>query len=544
MLYYYKISNNINIRVQYSIMESTDINESIHAVRELYEKYREEPYMIQRMSQYIKVQLPTIMESFHNNHIQRNIRNQELISNQEIFIENFFNRFKNYYYCVNTEKFFYYDQKNYLLIIEDDIIHHILRTITESGTISAWKQRTKVTIMKRIKENNILKTIPNSDTIQQVIDLFYPTVFQTKNEAKYFLTILGDNIQKKHLNLIHFIDPKLKSFIRELNNYIHIYVSGQCSQTIKYKYHEHDYSLCRVLNCNEISTNFQNQGLEQSLNILCVASHYSTRYDSSDDYLERMNNDVLKNEILFLKNTSPDDLISKFLNQYIQINNSIDENNGQQILWKNILYLWRHFLNHLKIPSVIFQQVLKSKIIERLHDNYDEINDSFKNISSKWLPKIQKFITFWNENMEHDEFETDLEIEEVMLIYKKWLNDQSIQINEKQVFDILQYYFPDVETESEKFINKIRCKLWDKNLDIQICLENIRELMMSKQSSSPEIYSQTTISIYEIYQKYCKIQYTSQKMIVSKNYFEKYVYENLTQYIVNNNMISLEWIHY
>ena len=146
--------------------------------------------------------------------------------------------------------------------------------------------------------------------------------------------------------------------------------------------------------------------------------------------------------------------------------------------------------------------------------------------------------------MEHDEFETDLEIEEVMLIYKKWLNDQSIQINEKQVFDILQYYFPDVETESEKFINKIRCKLWDKNLDIQICLENIRELMMSKQSSSPEIYSQTTISIYEIYQKYCKIQYTSQKMIVSKNYFEKYVYENLTQYIVNNNMISLEWIHY
>lgn len=525
-------------------MEYTDIDESIYAVRELYEKYSEEPYMIQRLSQYIKVQLPTIMDSFHNNHIQRNIRNQELITNQEIFIENFFNRFKNYYYCVNTEKFFYYDQKNYLLIIEDDIIHHILRTITESGTISAWKQRTKVTIMKRIKENNILKTIPNSDTIQQVIDLFYPTVFQTKNEAKYFLTILGDNIQKKHLNLIHFVDPKLKSFIRELNNYIHIYVSGQCSQTIKYKYHEHDYTLCRVLNCNEISINFQNQGLEQSLNILCVASHYSTRYDSSDDYLEKMNNDVLKNEILFLKNTSPDDLISKFLNQYIQINPSIDENNGNQILWKNILYLWRHFLNHLKIPSVIFQQVLKTKIIERLPDNYDEINDSFKNISSKWLPKIQKFITFWNENMEHDEFETDLEIEEVMLIYKKWLNDQSIQINEKQVFDILQYYFPDVETENEKFINKIRCKLWDKNLDIQICLENIRELMMSTQSGSPEIYSKTAISIYEIYEKYCKIQYASQKMIVSKNYFEKYIYENLTQYVVNNNMISLEWIHY
>lgn len=182
-----------------------------------------------------------------------------------------------------------------------------------------------------------------------------------------------------------------------------------------------------------------------------------------------------------------------------------------------------------------------------MEGNYDEISDSFKNISSKWLPNIQKFITFWNENMEYDEFETELEIEEVMVIYKKWLNNQSlnnqsVNITEKQVFDILQYYFPEVETENEKFINKIRCKLWDKTLDIQICLENIRELMTSNHSGSPEIYLKTSISIYEIYQKYCKIQFASQNMIVSKNCFEKYVYENLSQYIVNNNMICMEWL--
>lgn len=522
-------------------MDNLEQQESFVIIQNLYEKYKDDTYMVQRLSQYIKGQLPTVMESFHNNHKQRALRNQELMTKQEIFIEDFFNRFKNYYYCATTEKFFYYDQKNYILINEDDILHHILRTITEVGTISAWKQRTKISIMKRIKENNILKTIPNSDTIQRVIDLFYPTVFQTKNEAKYFLTILGDNIQKKHTNLIHFVDPKLKSFIRELNNYIHIYVSGQCSQTIKYKYHEHEYSSCRILLCNEIGSNFLKQGLEQSLNILCVASHYSTRYTSSDDYLEKMNNDTLKHQILFLKNTSPDELILKFINEYIQIG-VCDDPPGEPIPWKNVLYLWRHFLNNLKLPSVIFQQNLKQKVIEHMEDNYDEVSDSFKNISSKWLPNIQKFITFWNENMEYDEFETELEIEEVMVIYKKWLNNQSVNITEKQVFDILQYYFPEVETENEKFINKIRCKLWDKTLDIQICLENIRELMTSNHSGSPEIYLKTSISIYEIYQKYCKIQFASQNMIVSKNCFEKYVYENLSQYIVNNNMICMEWL--
>jgi len=522
-------------------MDNLEQQESLVIIQNLYEKYKDDTYMAQRLSQYIKGQLPTVMESFHNNHKQRALRNQELMTKQEIFIEDFFNRFKNYYYCATTEKFFYYDQKNYILINEDDILHHILRTITEVGTISAWKQRTKISIMKRIKENNILKTIPNSDTIQRVIDLFYPTVFQTKNEAKYFLTILGDNIQKKHTNLIHFVDPKLKSFIRELNNYIHIYVSGQCSQTIKYKYHEHEYSSCRILLCNEIGSNFLKQGLEHSLNILCVASHYSTRYTSSDDYLDKMNNDTLKHQILFLKNTSPDELILKFINEYIQIGVS-DDPPGEPIPWKNVLYLWRHFLNNLKLPSVIFQQNLKQKVIEHMEGKYDEVSDSFKNISSKWLPNIQKFITFWNENMEYDEFETELEIEEVMVIYKKWLNNQSVNITEKQVFDILQYYFPEVETENEKFINKIRCKLWDKTLDIQICLENIRELMTSNHSGSPEIYLKTSISIYEIYQKYCKIQFASQNMIVSKNCFEKYVYENLSQYIVNNNMISMEWL--
>jgi hypothetical protein len=48
--------------------------------------------------------------------------------------------------------------------------------------------------MKRIKENSLLKSIPESYTIQSVLDLLYPTFFPSKVEAKYFLTILGDNI--------------------------------------------------------------------------------------------------------------------------------------------------------------------------------------------------------------------------------------------------------------------------------------------------------------------------------------------------------------
>lgn len=520
-----------------------EIQESVSIIHNLYEKYQDHPYMLQRLNTYIR-NMPSTMESLLENYKQRSIRNEEMVTNQEIFLENFFNRFKNYYYNTSSEKFFYYDDKNYSIISEDDILHHILRSITECGTLTSWKQKTKRLVMVKIKENNILKTIPNSDTIQQVLDLLYPAVFQTKHEAKYFLTMLGDGLRKKHQNLFHIVSHRLIKFIRELNNFAQMYFVCHCTQTIKYKYHEHDYNLCRVLHTNEVGSNILNPILEQALNILCVASHYSTRYDSSDQYLERMNNDAVRSQILFLKTTTPDEIITKFLDEYIQVNTSgntmEDASNSEPVLWKNIIYLWRHFLESLKLPCVVFIQVVKQKLQTRLSEYYDEASDSFKNISSKYLPRIKNFIIFWNETMEYDEMESDLEIEEIMILYKKWLNVQSTQMTEKQVFDILQYYFPEVETELEKFVNKIKCKLWDKNLEIQICLENIKELFAARYNS--QFYSQTTLCVYEIYQKYCKIQYSLNKMIASKIYFEKYVHENLTQFLLPNNTISMEWV--
>ena len=89
------------------------------------------------------------------------------------------------------------------------------------------------------------------------------------------------------------------------------------------------YSVVKQLNINTMSTIIIRVGY-------CVASHHSTQYDSSDGYLERINNDVLKKEILFLKNTSPDKLISKFLNEYIQSHTSIVEYVAKPILWKNV----------------------------------------------------------------------------------------------------------------------------------------------------------------------------------------------------------------
>jgi hypothetical protein len=65
-----------------------------------------------------------------------------------------------------------------------------------------------------------------------------------------------------------------------------------------------------------------------------------------------------------------------------------------------------------------------------------------------------------------------------------------------------------------------------------------------------ENYERTTtplngmnISIYDAYNYYCKFFSTvNNKLIVSKSYFEKYVFDNLSEYIVDSKFINSDWI--
>ena len=190
-------------------------------VGKLRAKYANDPYMLTRLSSFINNQLPNIMESMDVQRQQRAVRTETLNLEFDSFIKSFMTNNK-YFYVSSTEKFFYYDGMHYRLYNEDGILHHILTSITNDRNLMSWKYKTKVSIMKRIKENPLLTSVPESDTIQHVIMSLYPTIFSSKNAVKYFLTILGDNILKKKTDLIHLLPAYAKSFIRELNNYSQI----------------------------------------------------------------------------------------------------------------------------------------------------------------------------------------------------------------------------------------------------------------------------------------------------------------------------------
>jgi len=181
-----------------------DQAKSIQTVIALYDKYSQDPYMLQKINSYICGQLPNIFENMKLNHYQRTLRIEELTTEQDAFIQTFLTN-NQYFYVSATDKYFYYDGIQYQLISEDDILHKVLSTISNGRNLMSWKQKTKISIMKRIRDNSLVNSIPESETIQRVLDTLFPSIFATRNEAKYFLTIIGDNIRRKNNGLIHFI---------------------------------------------------------------------------------------------------------------------------------------------------------------------------------------------------------------------------------------------------------------------------------------------------------------------------------------------------
>jgi hypothetical protein len=469
---------------------------------------------------------------------------EELNTEQDAFIQSFLTN-NQYFYASATDKYFFYDGIQYQIISEDDILHKVLSTISNGRNLMSWKQRTKISIMKRIRENSLIQTIPESETIQTVLDSLCPSIFATRNEAKYFLTIIGDNIRRKNTNLIHYIPQTAKNFLRELNSASQFVLGVSLFQTFKHKFHDHTYSECRLVNINDIvkqDNSWTNLISLHALDIICVACHYSSRYESSDDYLLKHSHDMdLTMSACYLKDKSQVDIVDRFITSYLDIHkNSVDVANvniidtqsirGTQITWKNMQYLWKHYLDMCGLPSVMFLLTFKTILTDKLMMYYNKDHDTFIGICSKHLPAIQTFLSFWDETIITDETETEFEIDEVVTLFRRWceLNHQTVTtLNDKQILDIIAYFFPAVDIERDKYLAGIRCSMWDKQLDIHIALDSMKGMLRethtgTERSLSPSV--NRNIAIYDAYIFYCKY-YTNTSdtghLILSKAYFEK-----------------------
>ena len=482
-------------------MEEKNTNNIIKIIDELKLKYIDNPYMIQRLETHL-TNLPNMLENEHKRYDERVSRFNELTLEHDNFHKVFLSKHQ-YFYMPYNNIYYEYDGKTFKIIKDDDIHYQLLTTITDEGKLIQWKHKTKQNIIKKIKERSLFKATPETYTIQNVFG-FLQTIFETKTETKYFLTLLGDCVLKKNNdNLLYFVSSNLKKIIALIDTIVYVTIGSTIMNNFITKYHDShkllSYRLIKEKNTlsNDIVKNVLNN---IGIDLLCVATHYSERYTNADNYLTSKCDDEIKNYIWYFVKTPIENIIDYFIEQCIE---------------------------NVSIGNIIF-----------------------KNITSKYLPSVSSFLLFWDKYITivtDTNNDDEYEIDELMTLYKG-SEYKSTQISDTNMIKMIYHYFsPQVDIIDNKYITNIKCNLWSKHDDLNEFLNSYK----LNNNYEIEVSSNTDINLIsfdELYQSY-KLIFKAKTIIdqknypiVSKNFFEKYLTNNLTNYIKFDKFVSSEWL--
>ena len=468
-------------------------------------------------------QLPSVLAAFEETLNQRTERKKVLTMTSDEFIEQFLSdSTHNYFYNGAIDLFFEYDNVKYCKIEEDDIVYAALTTLQDYPELKPWKYKIKNQILKRVKDRELLNSIPESCTIQNVIGIIYPAIFSSRDAAKHFLTILGDILNKKNTNY-YFISARAKRFIQELSlQCCALFGIPSLTNVFKFKFYEHTFSECRLLNVNEVGVraiklNEYSSPFKRSIvDIMCVSSHYSKRFGSADSFLESpyCKDASLAAHCFYLKTNDEISIINKFVSM------STEPCDNYNITWKKMQYLWKLFLEDENLPYIMFTNQLKAHLTSILpcraagdanDDESGAIAGSgpgsgsgsssdivFTGITSKHLPIVSDFLVFWKETIivigdvlgagaaasnaalstASREEEDELEIDELAILFINYVrtrkptqkNVNNLNITDELMHGLVKHFFSEIQIEDDKYIMNVTSKMWNKKKEIKHAL--------------------------------------------------------------------------
>ena len=529
-------------------------------ISDLFEKYKDNPYILQRLQMHL-TNLPAILESENKRYLDRVSRINELTLEQDNFYKVFLSKHQ-YFYMPYNNLFYEYDGKTYKIVKEDDIHHHLLSTITDEGKLIAWKHKTKQNILKQIKDRSLFKSVPETYTIQNVLG-FLNTIFETKTETKYFLTVIGDCILKKNVGPecnLFFINSNIKKLISFIDSIAYITTGNSIMSNFISKYHEtHNLLGYRLIktndNFNSIATDLIKDVLNKiGIDLLSVAAHYSERYSNSDQFLINLpQEDPIKEYTMFFSMNTTNKIVDQFVSQCIEqvSTNTLTNSNSTNIYnlsWKNMHYIWKLYLSNINVPNMMYSNNLKVLLKTQLTftENTSTNDIVFTNVTSKFLPNVSSFLSFWDKHITitTDDLVSDklcdeeYEVDEISSLYKQ-TNKSSINISDKEIIKMIWHYFyPGVEVIDNKYITNINCNLWSKYDDIN------EMLAYYKQQQHPEISLISFDELYQNYKSYIQAKNAVENLfhpIVSKHFFEKFLSQYLAEYVKFDKFVSSDW---
>jgi hypothetical protein len=151
------------------------------------------------------------------------------------------------------------------------------------------------------------------------------------------------------------------------------------------------------------------------------------------------------------------------------------------------------------------------------------------------LPVYKDFIEFWNTTILvsiSSDFENELEIDEISSLFKIWSNSKNA-LTEENIIRVLKHFFSS-EIIEDKYVLNVTSNIWNKCNDIENSITYIKEQIKENHKLSLISFD----DLYNYYQIFCNNNFL--KFIVSKRYFEKYLYYKFSHYIVYEKFIKID----
>ena len=436
------------------------LHEALDATHAL---YADDPAMSARVYSYITTTFPAAMAAASAAKTANEERRQRLEDESQRFTVGFLEA-NRYYYLPHPEMFVVYRNAHFSACSEDDIQHQVLSQISSGKALRPWKRKVTKSVIKTIRERTPLTVIPDSDTIQAVLDRLVPSHFASRDEAKYFTTVIGDCVsgREQSRGLVFLVPAGLRDLVRALGVEIFAH-TGQSSalNALKYKHHEHEYSTCRVLPGKEARapSDARLAIVRSSLDFLCVASHYSTRFGGSDGYIrQHCNMPYVGRRALRLADLTPETLVEEFVRAYVQ------PCQHRFIGRNSMMFIWKRYLAENHLPSVLFHKTLLHLL--RAKVPYSEETERFEGFTSPHVPKVAAFLEFWETTIVEDAYAQDeeLEVDELQTMFKIWAKARGAPGSspDASFVELITHFYPDADIEDGRVIANTRCTMWDK----------------------------------------------------------------------------------
>ena len=477
-------------------------------IQHMNQKYKDNPYILQKLHHYLE-NIPDYLKNVELEYTKRTAKKDEQIKQTSLFVKYFFQHHE-YYYISSSEFFIEYNNFNYTIISEDAIHNEIHIELTKQPFyMRQYKFKIKNIILKQIKETPFNQCIPDTNTIQTIMNVFYPSLINNKNHLKYFLTIIGDTLLKKNTHLIHIIDNSYKRFLKLLSEHIYKYIGKSITETFKYKYYDHNYSDCRLFPSiyfnQDIHSGFTRDNI---MNIIAISYYYSSRFKSSDQFLNTCNDKLYTEQTYLLSTFSPHSVIEKFISELFVREPTCDTS----LSYKDVYFLWRVFLKKYKLPCISsqtnFKSILESMQILTIENDVELCKGIQPNNPITW----NTFQHFWSQNITvGDDIHDELEIDEITSLYNKWISTKGYkeeELTDEYLVEILSWMLPEIAIENDKYIYNISCKLWNKYDDVIECNKQIPDTI------------NTLLDKYKYYVEWCN---EKQTITANKSYFDQIV---------------------